>query len=301
MLVFVDGSGRPVPTDPNSHSAFAAVLLREEDSRTLTRNLYQLKYSRFRSDQVEMKASALITRGTFFGRSVHWQIPEAFFELIRHVPMTVFGVIVERPTDESAESRGPAGGDGVDTLAPVPPRLPDHYRFLLQRVQLYMQETYPSTTEMATIVFDEDDRRSDQRLARAFAAFMYRSPEGHRSQRIVETCLFGNSRIIPGLQVADFCASVLRQAEQLGVRTVSQWTVDKPYPAAIRRLYQIVEDKSRDYPNAMPGGQTLYGISIRRAVRRARGLAVVAAGDSIGEDAGELTIVRPENERKAEE
>lgn len=297
MLVFVDGSCRAIPTDPNSHSAFAAVLLREEDSREVSRHLYNLKQARFSSDQVEMKASSLINRGTFHKRSKVWQIGEQFFELIRQSPVTVFGVIMERPLAVSAEPIPvPEEAGASADLGAVAARLPDYYRFLLQRVQLHMEAVYPSSNEMAVVVFDEDERHSDEELARSFASFMYRSQEGHRARRIVETCHFGNSTVIPGLQVADFCASVLRQAEQNGVRTLSPWVIDDAYKAAIKRYYQIVADKSVDYPNASMPGQTLYGVHLRR-VRRLR---VVPA--AIGAESSTETIAAAtENAAAAEE
>ena len=43
MLVYVDCSGNPKPTDTNAYSALAGVVMRERDSSYITRELYKLK------------------------------------------------------------------------------------------------------------------------------------------------------------------------------------------------------------------------------------------------------------------
>jgi hypothetical protein len=43
MLIFIDESGQPRPTDPSPFSVLAAIALKEEHSRDFSRELFNLK------------------------------------------------------------------------------------------------------------------------------------------------------------------------------------------------------------------------------------------------------------------
>lgn len=75
-------------------------------------------------------------------------------------------------------------------------------------------------------------------------------------RRLVDTALFVDSRVTPGIQIADLTASVVRQYEHHGLAIPSAKAT--PYLSAIGRFYDILRAKTRndlvdDY------GYRLYG------------------------------------------
>ena len=135
MLVYLDESGHPHPNDPASRPVVVAVCVQERDARKVGGRLHGLKRDVLGRERMEMKGVRLLNRSTFRRRPAVVAFVEEFFSALLNLPVTVFAMVMERPT-----------------VAPEPTdlKLPDQFRFLMQRVQLLAE----SRDEMATLLFD---------------------------------------------------------------------------------------------------------------------------------------------------
>lgn len=84
--------------------------------------------------------------------------------------------------------------------------LPNHYRFLLQRINGYAS-TYSTK---AILCFDSQDEGNDQIISNKMKNYLFRSSEGNNCNSIVESAFFVSSKVEDGIQLADFCAGIVR-------------------------------------------------------------------------------------------
>ena len=171
-----------------------------------------------------MKGVRLLNRSTFRRRPAVVAFVEEFFSALLNLPVTVFAMVMERPT-----------------VAPEPTdlKLPDQFRFLMQRVQLLAE----SRDEMATLLFDGSAGQLGG-LSFKFGAFLYRSEEGRACTNITDTPFFGDSKASAGVQIADMIASVIRQYEE--AELYRRVPAEDQFLWAIRRYYRIIEQKTID-------------------------------------------------------
>jgi hypothetical protein len=155
--------------------------------------LYSFK-RRLGTPDIELKGVNLITRRVFERRSNEWELVESFFDLCRSLPFVLFAVVMEHPGQE------PYGSEAETYL-------PNQYRYLLQRINLYARET----GKMATLLFDGDGPTLYRgTLPRKFDSFLHRSVEGRSFDAICDSPYFVDSRLTQGIQIADMAASVCR-------------------------------------------------------------------------------------------
>jgi len=222
LLVFFDESGTPHPNDSSTRPVCVAVCMNEKDARFISGRLYNLKRNLLAKEDLEFKAKKLLNRGTFRRIPEKRELVEAFFELVRNLPVTVFAVIMERPQNLP------------DTIY-----LPNQYRYLLQRCDLLAQ----SAKDMVTILFDGDCECSGG-LSLKFSAFLFRSNEGRSMTTVSEAPFFVDSRVTSGIQVADMAAGVIRLYQEN--KLYQGVPVGDPFLSAIRRYYTILEEKTKD-------------------------------------------------------
>ena len=228
MLVFIDESGTPHPNDSCSRPVILAVCISESDVRYVTRRIYSLKRQILGNDDAEIKANRLLTRGTFRRIPEKREFVEAFFDLLREMPLTMFAMIMERPLD----------------VSPLTPILPSQFRFMLERINLFAE----SKNEMATILFDGDGRSQYGGLAVKFSNYLHRSVEGRSYTRITDSPFFVDSKITAGIQIADMAAGVVRVYEENGLfRGVP---AGNSFLSAVGRYYSVVEGKTTDHVSA---------------------------------------------------
>lgn len=167
---------------------------------------------------------------------------EAFFDRLRDFPMAVFAIIAERPTERPYE--------GVD-------RLQNHHRFLLDRVEMFMERDHPD--ELALLVYDNLDPGNAAKFAACLDSYFERGP-GKGLKHIVPSALFVDSEFAPGIQVADRFAYAVRMNEEH--KLYQQSVIADPYLSTIKRYASLVRSKTRDYelPEVHDGFQS-YGIS----------------------------------------
>ncbi len=224
MLAFFDESGHPHPHDSATRPVCVVACINERESHFISGRLHALKRDILQKEDIEFKAKKLLNRGTFRRIPEKRELVEAFFELVRNLPIVIFAMIMERPQT---------------SLFPLMTNyLPNQFRYLLQRCDLLAQET----NEMVTILFDGDCRFGG--LALKFNSFLYRSDEGQLMRTIADAPFFVDSRITAGIQIADMAAGVIRIYQEkklyLGV------PAGDSFLSAIRRYYTILEEKTRD-------------------------------------------------------
>jgi len=149
---------------------------------------------------------------------------EAFFDLLRNLPITIFAVIMERP-------------ESVPMFELI--FLPNQFRFLLQRCDLLAQEN----KDMVTILFD-GDCEAYSGLSLKFNAFLHRSNEGRAMISVTDAPFFVDSRVTCGIQIADMAAGTIRLFEEN--KLFQGVPAGDSFLSAIRRYYSILEEKTRD-------------------------------------------------------
>ena len=238
MLTFIDESGHPHPNDSSTRPVLAAVCFAQQDSRSLSRQLYRVKriiLTPERAD-LELKAHNLIKRGTFRRKPELRELVESVFDLIRNLPITIFAVVMERPKEVIPR-------DSV--------QLPRQYQYILQRVNAMLLDT-PS---LATVLVDGDGSQYGG-LSRKFEGYLHRYHEGQSLVNVVDTPYFVDSRYTAGIQLADMVAGVIRQYEE--AEMFRQPPTDA-YLTAIARYYRIICEKTRDV-TAPSGHYTWHGL-----------------------------------------
>jgi hypothetical protein len=225
MLVFMDESGHPHPNDASPRPALVAVCIRERDVRDISRQLYGLKKRITGRPEMELKSVRLITRTSFRRKEQYRELVEAFFDLCRNLPLRVFAIAMERPTQKPSTDPG---------------WLPNQHRYLLQRIHL---EAQPND-DMATMLFDGGGTGLSG-LARKFEGFLFRSNEGQSLTSIADAPYFVDSKITAGIQIADLMASVVRQFEENEL--FRGLPAGDPYLSAISRYYRIIESLTTDF------------------------------------------------------
>lgn len=223
MLAFFDESGHPHPKDASTRPVCVSVCISERQSHFISGRLHALKRDIIQKEEVEFKAQKLLNRGTFRRVPAKRELVEAFFDLLRTLPFTIFAVIMERPQNLLP----------TDTLY-----LPNQFRYLLQRCDLLAKET----NDMVTLLFDGDCQSGG--LSLKFNSFLYRSTEGQSMTTITDAPFFVDSRVTAGIQIADMAAGVIRIYQEQGLyRNVPRGDA---FLSAIKRFYAVLEEKTKD-------------------------------------------------------
>lgn len=220
MLVFIDESYDKDDTG-RVHHALAGFGIPEAEYRKLVTVVHQIKERYFESAEgmtseqraelrtrriacsgeprrAELKASKLLTlKAAQFhqetGKAQSILLVEELLDEVFHLDGVVFGVLSE-PSH-------------VDEIQKPGQLLPLQLRALMERVELWMVESYPD--EHASLVFDAIDNRTSRELNTCTSDFLYRHQEGRRMRHIVPTPFWVDSDSTPGSQVADIIAHVL--------------------------------------------------------------------------------------------
>lgn len=227
MLVYIDESGHPHPNDSTNRPVLVGVCISEVDARRVGGRLHGLKRDVLNRERMEMKGVNLLNRRTFRRKPEYVSFVEEFFSALLNLPLTIFAMIMERPTLNAVSENV---------------YLPNYFRYLVQRIQLLAEDR----NEMATLLFDGNGGLFGG-LSGKFNSFLYRSEEGRACRNITDAPFFGDSRTSAGIQIADMAASVIRQYEE--AQLYSRVPVGDQYLLAIRRYHRIIEQKTVDQIN----------------------------------------------------
>jgi hypothetical protein len=230
MIFFIDESGHPHPHDSVSRPVLGAVGCGVSDSRDLTRQLHSIRRDIFGEVGLELeakwKAHRILNERTFRRERQKWEYVESVFDLASNFPVVSFFIIMDKPQHQ---------------IEITPDLLPPHVRFLLGRVDAYMAGAMPE--RKALLVFDSQNAKADSRLSAAITNYLFRSPEGSRLRHVLETPLFVESSILPGIQIADLFVSCIRQFHE---RIGPNRDPADAYQRALARLHRCVKRTASD-------------------------------------------------------
>ena len=242
MLAFIDESGQPHPNDPNAYSTLVALCMHEADHPELSRQLYGAKRALLgREGPYELKAVEALNQRTYLRQPEKWKLAEQCFALFGRIPLTAFAIVMPRP------SRPP------DIIAD---HLPHQHIFLFQRVNALAKER----NEQAVLIYDGQGMNIQGRnLSACISNYIFRvaSPKGHM-EHVLDTAFFVDSKVTPGIQIADLAAGALRLSEQH--RLAGQ---EGAFESAIRRYASVVVNSTRS-DLANDDGRPLNGIQYLR-------------------------------------
>ena len=228
MLAFIDESGSINPNDSNPISVLVSVCMPERAHRGLSRQLYRTERIILGSETpTELKSVDLINRHTFSRIPEKRELVESVFDIIRNLEIIIFGIVVPRPRQSLNLPDG---------------YLPTPQKFLFQRINALAERM----SQEAVLVYDGNGMNvQGMNLASCVSNYIFRVAEPNNLLlRVVDTPLFVDSRVTPGIQIADFAASAIRQFEQNGIR--NQIPAGDTYLSAISRYYQIISGKTVD-------------------------------------------------------
>ena len=109
---------------------------------------------------------------------------------------------------------------------------------------------------MAILVFDGDGTTFiPGGLGPGVSRYLFLYREGQAWSRILDTPLFVDSRITPGIQLTDMVAGCIRLYQEKGLYRDN--SVIDAFTSAIRRYYRIIEDKTCNFETE---DMTFYGL-----------------------------------------
>lgn len=220
MLVFIDES-YDRDSNGNYHHALAGFGILEANYRNLVVAVHQIKERYFENaegisgDQLaelrtrriacsgeprraELKATKLLTKKSAnfhlqTGKAQSILLVEELLEQVMREQGVVFGVLSEP--------------QHVDDIQNPGPMLPVQLRYLMERVESWMDESY--SDQHASLIFDAINSRTSRDLNTCISDFLFRHAAGKRIRHIVTTPFWVDSDSTPGSQVADIIAHVL--------------------------------------------------------------------------------------------
>lgn len=200
MLAYVDESGHPHYKDSCERPVLAAVCIPTAEVKALMQKMYNIKMDIFGKSDVELKASNVIKRKSLTKNFNNKLFAEKVVKdvLCRIIGLKVFAIIMERPEKE---------------LVFPSDSFPNHYRFLLQRINGYTNRWEPQSK--AIVAFDSQDEGNDKIISDKMKGYLFKSREGQECEHIVESAFFVSSKVEEGIQLADLCAGIIRLHHEL--------------------------------------------------------------------------------------
>ena len=192
MLVFIDESGYPRPTDPTKNPVLLAVCIHENNIKQITNRIYKLKHSIY-GKQDEIKSTKLIREATITkNRTNNKAFVEGMVDIISSYDVAVFAIIMNRP----------------DSPIIVPEHhLPKQYYLLLKKIEFYCQHHHYG---QALLIFDEVHADADRKISEAITNFLFKTKFGRKFHHILQMPLFVSSAVTPAIQLADIFAGIVR-------------------------------------------------------------------------------------------
>ena len=240
MLTFIDESGHPHPNDPATRPVLASVSFAQRDSRAISAKIYGIKRNLLGVEGAgkELKAVELLNARTFKRRPELRELVESVFEQLRSLPLTIFGVVMERPERPLPRDDG---------------RLPRQYQYLLRQVNALLHD---NASSLSVVLIDGDGSQYGG-LSAKMEQYLHRHSVGQALNKVVDAPYFVDSRYTVGIQLADMIAGVLRQYHEKGLS--HQANQSDPYLSAVARYFRAISDQAPNTPDPS-GGQDWHGI-----------------------------------------
>ena len=192
MLVFIDESGYPRPTDSTKNPVLLAVCIHESDVKPITNQIYKLKDAIY-GKQDEIKSTKLIREATITkNRSNNKLYVDSLVNLLDNYDITIFAIIMDKPEQEIVTPEN---------------HLPKQYYLLMKKIEFFSEQHQYGK---AMLIYDEVHEEADRKIATALTGFLFRSNLGRTFHHILEMPLFVSSSVTVSIQLADIFAGILR-------------------------------------------------------------------------------------------
>ena len=237
MLVFVDESGYPRPTDTTVNPVLLGVCIHESDIKAITNYIYKLKDSLY-GKQDEIKSTNVIREATILkNRTINKAYAEGIVDIVSKYNVVVFAIIMEKP----------------DKAIITPDQhLPKQYYLLQKKIEFYCRS---HNLGKAIMIFDEIHEGVDRKIAEAFTGFLFRTNLGRSFENLLEMPLFVSSAVTPAIQIADIYAGIVRHCYERGLDHNQAKT---EYEEWIKKLFDNIISHTEN--NQVPGTEFIeYG------------------------------------------
>ena len=235
MLVFIDESGYPRPTDSTNNPVLLGVCIREADIKPITNQIYKLKESLY-GKQDEIKSTKLIREATITkNRTINRGFTEGMVDIALAYDTAIFAVIMDKPKENIV----------------VPEHhLPRQYYLLLKKIEFYCRKHH---YKKAMLIFDEIHEEADRKISDALTGFLFKTDLGRSFEHILEMPLFVSSAVTPSVQLADIFAGITRHYYEQGLNTKAPET---EYQKWLKGLFDKIYSKTED--NRVKGNDGAY-------------------------------------------
>lgn len=192
MLIFIDESGYPRPTDSTKNPILLGVCIHENDIKPITNQIYKLKDSIY-GKQDKIKSTKLIREATITkNRTNNKAYVDGMVDIITAYDAAVFAIIMDKPDEPIIVPQN---------------HLPKQYYLLLKKIEFYCSHHHYGK---AIMIFDEVHEEADRKIAEAITGFLFKTNFGRSFQHILERPLFVSSAVTPAVQFADIFAGIVR-------------------------------------------------------------------------------------------
>lgn len=225
MLVFIDESGYPRPTDSTKNPVLLGICIHESDIKSITNQIYKLKENLY-GKQDEIKATKLIREATITkNRSINKEYTESMVEIATSYDTAIFAVIMDKPNK--------------DIVVPEH-HLPRQYYLLLKKVEFYCKR---HSFGKAMMIFDEIHEDADRKIADALTGFLFKTELGRSFEHILEMPLFVSSSVTPSVQLADIFAGITRHYYEQGL---DKHSPENEYQEWLKYLFDKLYSKTEN-------------------------------------------------------
>ena len=225
MLVFIDESGYPRPTDSTNNPVLLGECIREADIKPITNQIYKLKENLY-GKQDEIKSTKLIREATITkNRTINKAYAEGMVDIALAYDTAVFAIIMNRPEENIV----------------VPEHhLPRQYYLLLKKIEFYCRR---HRQKKAIMIFDEIHEEAARKISDALTGFLFKTELGRSFEHILEMPLFVSSAVTPSVQLADLFAGITRHYYEQGLDVKEPET---EYQKWLKSLFDKLYSKTED-------------------------------------------------------
>lgn len=238
MLAYIDESGFPHPNDETLHPVLAAVCIPKDEVRNIMQRMYKIKMDIYGRYDVELKAVNVLKPKSLTKNSNNKEFADRVVdEILNNIfNLRVFAIVMDHPESPLSTESG---------------TFPNHYRFLLQRINGYSL----TRGRKCVVCFDAQDEGNDMIISHKMKNYLFRSSEGNQCTSIVESAFFVSSKVEEGIQLADLTAGIIRKYYEL---CLGGEELD-PFSAWIYKMFTKIQLRSCMVPSPN-GEQQLHGI-----------------------------------------
>jgi hypothetical protein len=219
IFAFVDESGKPYPTEPDTHPTLTAVCINSDHIKEITQALYNVEIKIFGDDPTftrQLKGNKMINSRSITDKYNNRRVyTDQVIDIMEMYSTAIFSIVLTRPDYNPYYEPG---------------MLPNEHRFLLERLQKYGQHC----DDDVLVIFDKIHDKDDGRIALGFKRFLFTHATGRQYSRIVELPLFVASQTHPLIHFPDLSGNIIRkyyglgfnEAERLPQNDYEKWLVE---------------------------------------------------------------------------